>query len=165
MSYRIVPIAEEHIAGFHAMIDSVFREARMHAFLEASPIEQVAEFVRGNIRNNEPQFVALAGERVIGWCDVLLKPRPAMRHSGTLGIGLLRDYRGQGVGKALMETTLDAAKARGLTRIELTVRTDNERAKRLYEKFGFVGEGLLRNHIFIDGAYRDSYLMALLNVS
>jgi ribosomal protein S18 acetylase RimI-like enzyme len=131
MNCRVVPIAEEHIAGFHETTGRVFREARMHALLEAPPIEQVAAFVRGNIRGDELQFVALHGEGVIGWCDILTKPRVALRHSGVLGIGVLNEYRGQGVGKALMETTLAAARARGITRIELTVRTDNERGKRL----------------------------------
>jgi hypothetical protein len=64
--------------------------------------------------------------------------------------------------KLLMQ--LAAARDSGMKRIELFVRTDNEPAKRLYEKFGFVVEGVLRKHIYIGGAYHDSYIMALLQV-
>ena len=162
MTYRIVPMAPEHIASFRETSDAVFRESQMFAFFEAPPIAHVTEFVLGIIRNNEPQFVAICSDTVIGWCDILLKPRPAMRHTGVLGIGVLSSYRGQGIGKALLETTLNAAKNKGLTRIELYVRTDNERAIKLYEKFGFVVEGVLRKHMLIGGAYRESYLMSVL---
>ena len=50
----------------------------------------------------------------------------------------------------------------GLTRIELTVRADNLNAKALYEKLGFVHEGLRRRAMRVDGAYFDSNAMALL---
>ena len=115
-----------------------------------------------NIAEGVPQFVALDGERVVGWCDVLPNLRPAMRHSGVLGMGVIDSHRGRGIGRALMKTTLQAAWDRGLTRIELSVRTDNDRARRLYENLGFAVEGLCRNHMLVQGKYADSYLMALL---
>ncbi len=49
-----------------------------------------------------------------------------------------------------------------LTRLELEVFTDNEPAIGLYEKFGFVKEGTLRQHSFHDGAFVDAYVMARL---
>jgi ribosomal protein S18 acetylase RimI-like enzyme len=162
MDHRIVPIAEEHIDGFWNVLDSVAREHRFLAFLEAPPLEAVREFVRGNIGSGHPQFVAIADERVVGWCDVLPKPRPALRHSGVLGMGVIGACRGRGIGTALINTTLQAAKAKGLTRIELTVRVDNQRAKALYEKFGFVVEGVCRRYMRVDGVYYDSYLMSVL---
>lgn len=161
-THRIVPIAEEHIEGFRAAVDSVAREHRFLAFLEAPPLEAVRDFVLGNIRSGQPQFVAIADDAVVGWCDVLPKPRPVYRHSGVLGIGVIDTYRRRGIGTALLEPTLQAARAKGLTRIELTVRTDNERAKALYEKFGFVVEGVCRRDMCINGVYQDSFLMAAL---
>ena len=88
--------------------------------------------------------------------------KASIRHSGVLGIGVLSSYRGQVIGMGLLETTLNAAKDRGRTRVELFVRTENERAIRLYEKFGFAIEGVLRKHILIGRAYRDSYIMSIL---
>src|SRR5271167_2665110 len=49
-----------------------------------------------------------------------------------------------------------------LNRLWLTAIADNSRAIRCYEKCGFVREGLLRQHSFVDGKYRDVLLMALL---
>lgn len=162
MNYRITSIAPEHIASFREAADAVFRESQMFAFLEAPPLEQFTEFVHGVMKNEEPQFVAITDDQVIGWCDVLVKPRPAMRHSGVLGLGVLSSCRGKGVGTALLRATLGAARQRGLTRVELFVRTDNDRARRLYERAGFTVEGTLRRHVLVNGVYLDSYLMSLL---
>lgn len=159
----IVPIAEEHIDGFRAAVGSVARERRYLAVLEPFPEADVRNFVRDNIAARVPHFVAIADGKVVGWCDIALKPRPLLRHCGVLGLGVISDYRGRGIGRALMAATLQAAKERGISRIELTVRVDNERAKRLYESFGFMTEGLCRRHMLVDGEYKDSWLMALLN--
>ena len=159
----MIAIAEEHIAGFRAAVDSVARELRYIAFLEAPPINEVRDFVHANIAAGVPQFVAIADGKVLGWCDVLPKPRPAMRHSGVLGMGIIEGYRGRGIGRALIRATLEAAKVKGMTRIELTVRVDNPVAKHLYEALGFIVEGLCRRHMRIKGEYHDSYLMALLD--
>ena len=158
---RIVPIEEAHIESFHAALDSVAREHRYLAFLEAPPLASVRDFVLGNIRSGNAQFVAVVDDRVVGWCDVLPKDRPTRRHSGVLGIGLIEPFRGRGIGSALMTATVDAALRKGFRRIELTVRTDNARAKRVYEKLGFTVEGRLRNDLLVDGEYVDTLLMAL----
>jgi RimJ/RimL family protein N-acetyltransferase len=162
VAHSIAPIAEEHIDGFRAAVDSVARELKYLAFLEAPPPPEVRKFVLHNIAEHVPQFVAIEDERVVGWCDVLPKPRPALRHSGVLGIGIMAAHRGRGIGHALMDATLQAAWEGGLTRIELTVRVDNEHAKRLYESFGFAIEGLCKRHMRVEGRYHDSYLMARL---
>jgi RimJ/RimL family protein N-acetyltransferase len=162
MKWRIVPIAVKHIEGFHAAHDSVARERRYLAFLEAPPIELLREFILRNIHCGHPQFVALADGKVIGWCDVLPKQRAVFQHSGVLGMGIIDGYRGNGVGSALIATTLQAARSFGLQRIELDVRADNERAIKLYEKVGFVVEGRLRRYMYVDGAYYDGLQMGLL---
>ncbi len=161
MSYRILPITEQHIEGFHATVDSVAREHRFLAFLEAPPLATTREFVRTNLREGNPQFVAEVGGSVAGWCDVVRNTRPVFHHSGVLGIGLIAEHRERGMGRALMEATLEAAGRLGITRIELTVRADNRRAISLYEALGFVTEGRLRHHMLVDGEYHESLLMAL----
>jgi len=160
--FQIVPIAEEHIAGFHAVVDSVARERRYLAMLQAFPLESTAEFVRACVRAKSPHFVALVDGRVVGWCDIQPMPRETQAHGGVLGMGIAESHREKGIGEALMRATLDAARKAGLTRVELTVREDNLRAKALYEKIGFVPEGVKRKAALHDGSYYDLLLMALL---
>ena len=52
-----------------------------------------------------------------------------------------------GIGTALLTHLLDVAKERGLKKVHLTVRADNQRAIGLYKKFGFKGEGTFQSLI------------------
>jgi len=162
MSWRIVPIERRHIAGFREVVDGVARERRYLAFLEAPPMARMRRFVLDGLRTGISQYVAVDADRVVGWCDVVPKSHETLRHSGTLGMGVAASHRGIGVGAALLRTTLDGAFARGLTRVELVVRVDNEPAIMLYRRHGFEFEGRLRRYILVDGAAHDALQMARL---
>ena len=163
MTYQIVPIAEEHISGFRAAVDIVARERKYLAFLEAPPFEETRRL--RNIEQGYPQFVVLSADAVVGWCDVFPnRTRVIYSHCGTLGVGLLPEFRGKGIGRKLMQRTIGAAFAFGLTRIELTVRENNVNAIALYKSLGFEIEGLHRNAVCIEGHYENLYSMALLRV-
>jgi ribosomal protein S18 acetylase RimI-like enzyme len=160
--FHVVPIAEEHIEGYRAVLDSVARERRYLTFLQAPPLNELRRFVRRNIRESYSHYVALIGEDVVGWCDALPIDRPTRAHTGVLGIGVLAEFRGRGIGMALIRETLKKARASGLTRIELSVRQGNASVIGLYERFGFVHEGVQRNAIRLDGKYENLICMALL---
>ena len=161
MSIEIVPIEKRYIAGFRQVLDDVARERRWLAMLEAPPLPRVRSFVRNGLANGMVQFVALDGGTVVGWCDVNPKTHPTLRHSGVLGMGVAATHRGQGIGSALLRTTLDAAVGRGLTRVELVVRADNAAAIALYQRHGFEVEGRLRDYMIVDGVPHDALQMAL----
>ena len=165
MEVAIARMAIEHVEGFHRALDFVARERKYLAFLEAPPLDATRDFVTNNIAKGYPQFVAIAGGYVVGWCDVIPKTRPVHAHCGVLGMGLLPAFRGRGYGAALIEATLGEARRFGLVRIELTVHADNERAIALYERFGFIREGTLRDAVLIDGQYKDMILMAIVDRS
>jgi ribosomal protein S18 acetylase RimI-like enzyme len=161
-SVEIVPIAEGHIESFHRTLDIVARERRYLAFLEAPPLSSTRAFILDVIGQGYPQFVAMAEDEVAGWCDIIPNSRPIKAHCGVLGMGLLPQFRGRGLGKRLILRTLDAARAFGLTRVELSVREDNANAIALYRKIGFVEEGLQRNAVRLDGVYENVITMAIL---
>lgn len=104
----------------------------------------------------------MVDEKVVGWCDISSLHRPVLAHSGVLGMGVLAEFRGHGIGKALILATLERARSVGLTRVELTVREHNKRAFALYEKTGFVVEGVKRNAVRVDGKYENLICMGLL---
>jgi GNAT superfamily N-acetyltransferase len=61
---------------------------------------------------------------------------------------VLDSARGTGMGRALVQASLDRARERGCRRVELDVNTGNAAARRLYESLGFAtgksgGEDLL----------------------
>ena len=160
----IVPIGEEHIASFRECLDGVSRERRFLAFLEARPLPAIRGFVLDMLRAGNPQFVALKDGRVIGWCDITRMDRPVYAHVGVLGMGILKEFREQGLGRRLILATLERARQSGFERVELTVYASNQRAIRLYESVGFATEGIKRKGRKLDGAYEDVLMMATLFV-
>lgn len=84
-------------------------------------------------------------------------------HAAGIGMGVHDDHRGKGIGTALLREITDAADNwLRIERLELTVFADNLQAIRLYERFGFEQEGLLRNYAFRAGAFADALAMARL---
>jgi L-phenylalanine/L-methionine N-acetyltransferase len=94
----------------------------------------------------------------------LVQPGLRRSHVRGLGISVAREYQGRGVGDRLMQAAMHwADQWAGILRIELTVLCDNQRAIALYERHGFVTEGIMRGHILRDGVYADTQMMARLH--
>ena len=84
------------------------------------------------------------------------------RHA-EVGIALVPDSRGKGVGTAAIEQIVEFAFVRcNLRRVHLQAIASNVSAIRAYEKAGFVIEGRRREHAWVRGAYEDIVIMAIL---
>jgi ribosomal protein S18 acetylase RimI-like enzyme len=135
---EIAPITAADIESFHRTLDLVARERRYLSFSEAPALESTRAFVLDMIAHGYPQLVALSDGEVVGWCDVTPKSGPIDARIGVLGMGLLPQFRHQGIGSRLMARALADARAFGFSRVELAVYRSNANAIRLYEKAGFV---------------------------
>lgn len=84
------------------------------------------------------------------------------RHWGEFGMGVLASFRGEGIGRALLETLLNWTKERpNLKKVCLSVHAGNIPAIELYKKLGFEIEGVKRlDTCFGPGQYEDAVLMA-----
>ena len=116
------------------------------------------------INDSSYNLVAVVQDRVVGMLGVDTFPKkPRRRHVGVIGICVHDEWQGKGVGAALMQAGIELADNwLNLTRLELTVYSDNHHAIRLYERFGFTYEGTLRQDAFRDGQYVDSNMMGRL---
>jgi RimJ/RimL family protein N-acetyltransferase len=161
MPIDIAPIAQADTPAFRDCLDHVARERRFLALLEAPPLEHMQEFIAEGLRNRVPRVVAKTEGRLVGWCDICPLWPATMRHRGSLGMGVLPEFRGQGVGKRLLESCLDLARRAGITRVELEARSDNEPALHLYRRMGFELEGVKRRGMRVDGEYKETVVMAL----
>ncbi|TRO51469.1 GNAT family N-acetyltransferase [Candidatus Bathyarchaeota archaeon] len=159
---QIIPISARHIESFHQCLESVAGERKYLGYVKAPSLESTRETILSNIQRNFPQYVAVVDDKVIGWCEVQQNNGEGFRHSGKLDtMGILSDYRGQGIGKMLIDATLLAAERFGLERVELLVYASNVNAISFYEKTGFACEGTKRKARKLDGEYDDVLIMAI----
>jgi ribosomal protein S18 acetylase RimI-like enzyme len=82
-------------------------------------------------------FVAVVGTEVVGWVFVDC----SMHGYGEIGMAVTREWRGRGVGSALMVAAIEWAREQGLHKLSLSVWPHNAAAIALYRKCGFVEEG------------------------
>ena len=124
---------------------------------------QSAEFYQQRVEKQVEQgrtVVAVLDDRVVGVASLSVNSG-RIAHVAGLGIVLHEDYHGRGIGSKLMAALLDLADNwLNLTRLELDVFCDNERAIALYKKFGFEIEGTKRKIAFRDGEFTDGYAMS-----
>lgn len=124
-------------------------------------LEQEREIIR-KIRaaDNRLLLLAIVGGRIVGNLIFSGGHRPRIRHRGDVGMTVRKDFWGIGIGSRLMDALLDWARCSGVvTKLDLQVRTDNERAQRLYRGKGFVLEGTLSRQLQIDGRYYDHHCL------
>ena len=162
MNYTIRPAWPEDAAWITALrrMPGVFEHA---ASLPSDRSRRMEELLRQPGQNRHFLVAVSPDNTVLGLVMLTVESNPRRRHSGGLGIMVRTDCQGQGIGTALLEAVLDLADNwLMLRRVELEVYADNQRAVRLYEKFGFEAEGRKREAAVKNGAYVDLMVMARL---
>ena len=99
-------------------------------------------------------LVAAEGPAIVGFLAADRGEYHRIRHSAYIVTGILAAYRGQGIGTQFFQQLDVWAKANSVSRLELTVRVQNDGAIRLYQKSGFEIEGIKRNSLLVDGVAR-----------
>lgn len=88
-------------------------------------------------------YVVLEEDGVIaGWAGLAA----AGGQGDVLTIGVRPSMQGRGLGSTLLTVLLEEAAARGCAEVFLDVRADNDRARRLYERFGFTPVGVRKRY-------------------
>ncbi|WP_312469833.1 GNAT family N-acetyltransferase [Neobacillus sp.] len=124
---------------------------------------QQREWIQCILENeNETIIVAEKDGEVVGWIVFeSTQNRKRMSHTGSIGMLIKNNYRGQGIGKMLLQVLLEWAEKNPLIeKVSLAVFSTNHRAISLYKKMGFIEEGRKINEFkFDDNEYVDDILM------
>jgi RimJ/RimL family protein N-acetyltransferase len=106
-------------------------------------------------------FGAFRSSELLGMAGFARREGEKEKHKGLLwGMYVRPDARTAGVGRQLVEAVIDHARHH-VELIQLSVVSDNERARRLYASLGFVEYGVEKNSLKQRGRYYDEILMAL----
>ncbi|RLQ94203.1 GNAT family N-acetyltransferase [Falsibacillus albus] len=114
---------------------------------------------------SQPNSTILAAEqngKLIGYIFAIGGTVTRKLHSAYLVVGVQKGFRGMGAGTLLFKELDNWAASHGVSRLELTVVTENKSALALYHNFGFEIEGTKRNSLNMNGTYHDEYYMAKL---
>ena len=115
-------------------------------------------------KRNEPREIMMVAEIegiIAGNCGIVSNGNlRRVYHRCGFAIALKEAYWNLGIGTAMMEYAFSLAKEMGYEQAELEVVEGNNRAKKLYERFGFIETGKnYRALKYDDGSYRDEYKM------
>jgi ribosomal protein S18 acetylase RimI-like enzyme len=147
------------IPSFYEALCSVAAERLYLEMIEPPPLEAVTGFQTNLMEAGGALYYAAENNRVVGWCDIFPFDNPRHSHRGGVGMGMLPEYRGQGLGRKLLEACLKKAKESGLEKAELKVYSNNLSGIALYKKCGFETEGLIKRYRKLDGQYFDAIQM------
>ena len=132
------------IEDAEALLNNIIASSGETEFLTNYPeeytmgVEGEAAWIKEHLESPDALVICCELEgKIIASCDLRFNSTFKTRHRAALGITVRRDYWGLGIGSAMFETMIAAAKERGIEIMELEFLEGNGRAKRLYEKFGF----------------------------
>jgi len=105
--------------------------------------EQEAQFLKEKaISPNEIELVAIVDGKIAGTAGIeSVGEKYKVKHRAEFGIGILKEYWGLGLGKALTKACIQCAIDAGYEQLELNVVAENERALSLYRSLGFIEYG------------------------
>lgn len=124
-------------------------------------VEGEKAFLDGILRSDTELMIVCEVDGVLaGNCHLSFNTRLKTRHRATVAIGLLSRFWGLGIGTALFQEMITAARDRGLDHLELDYIEGNERARHLYEKMGFYQVAQVPDvYRLKDGSMRQNVLM------
>ncbi|THE13059.1 GNAT family N-acetyltransferase [Bacillus timonensis] len=127
---------------------------------KVSPDQQRKMIERIESDENSTILVAEENNQLIGFLMAIGGNARRNKHSVYIVIGILKDFRGKGVGTKLFKEMEKWAITHQIHRLELTVVIQNTAGLSLYKKMGFEIEGTKRHSLLIDGVFVDEYYMA-----
>ncbi len=125
-------------------------------------VEDEAKWI-SNVResNNALVITCFINGEAVGNCDITFKSGAKNLHRATVGIAIQKKFWNIGIGSAMFEELIKAAKAHeGTEIVDLEFVEGNNRAKALYEKFGFKVVSFKPNFFKMkDGTYQNLVYM------
>jgi len=111
--------------------------------------------------SGQVMFIALVDGEIVGSLGFSAGRRQRLAHVGEFGMAVSKQHWGNGIGSALIDKLLTWCGENSISKVNLRVRTDNDRAISLYRRKGFEIEGKCAKDIKVGNAYYDHYLMGL----
>ena len=166
---RIRTVSADDTESFYQMMCRLDRETKYMLYEPGEREEKATNLNRLRMTleaaANDEDFLKVAvneRDEIVGYLWAQRERLNRNSHVAYIVIGILGDYRHQGLGTKLFQMLEEWARGKGLVRLELTVECLNVNAVKLYEKCGFQIEGIREKSMKVDGEFVDEYYMAKL---
>ena len=127
--------------------------------LDLSVSEEEA-FIRRYARSERSLLLlAEVDDQLIGIANLSALSGVKQNHVAEVGLAIVKEYWGYGIGKLLVEEMIEFAKKVNIRVLTLEVVTENQRAIKLYQHFGFEQKGQLSQRLRHGIIYYDVYVM------
>ncbi|MBI5831175.1 MAG: N-acetyltransferase family protein [Armatimonadetes bacterium] len=127
---------------------------------EPQPLAQRMAWWQVHLRESMPVFVAEMDEQLVGWSSLSrYHPRVAYRFTAEDSIYISPEFRGRGIGRALLSPLLARAQTMGLHAVVALITAENEASLRLHRALGFEQVGHLPEVLFKFGRWLDLALL------
>src|SRR5260221_14585895 len=109
---RIRSATMRDLKGYHACFDAVARERKHLGSVAAASLGGSRGWMRSVLDAKCPLVVVTQGRRIVGWCDAGPRVMEGFRHTVGLGMGLLPQMRGRGLGERLLRKVIAQCRRR-----------------------------------------------------
>ncbi|WP_115862647.1 GNAT family N-acetyltransferase [Halorussus litoreus] len=179
VDFTIRPARQEDLSG---IVGAIRRVAEQGSYIVAESVADEVDHDEALLRNNELEsrmfFVATVGngeaydasetstgsspgDEVVGWVHLHAPELAKLAHTAELTVGVLEDYRGNGIGSHLLERGLEWAASNHAEKVYQSVPSTNDDAIAFLEGHGWETEAVREDHYKIDGEYVDEVMMAV----
>lgn len=154
-------IKPEEAEAFLSYFRFVYAESNL--FLLRDQVDRTVDQQRRHLEDLSRRGLmmgAFVDGLLVGHLDLIRRTPVRRSHVVEFTMAILQSHHRQGLGRKMVEATLEWAKERGnIHKVALNVRSHNEGAQALYRNLGFVEEGRRVNEYRVDGQYVDEILM------
>ncbi|MGL4336204.1 MAG: GNAT family N-acetyltransferase, partial [Turicibacter sp.] len=126
-------------------------------------IDEVRKIIEDtNQDDHKMKILGTINDEIVSMAQLSCPSHQRIEHNGEFSISVRKAYWNKGVGSAMMSELIAVARANPMIKtVSLGVRSGNDRAMKLYEKFGFEKVGVHKNYFNVEGQFYDEILMDL----
>jgi ribosomal protein S18 acetylase RimI-like enzyme len=161
VAFTIRQARQEDLTGLVGAIRAAIGSGE---YVDAETVADVIDSEGVLLRHNDVEsrifFVACVEGDVVGWVHLKHPKTAKLSHTAELTVGVLVQYRGQGIGAHLLERGTEWAADKGYEKLYNSVPSTNQDAIDFLESHGWGTEAVREDHYKIGDSYADEVMLA-----
>jgi RimJ/RimL family protein N-acetyltransferase len=154
------PVEERDAESIVSAVELIIKSGSYIQKEAARTIQDEIKFIKHMVLQDNMYVAVEINHQIVGIARVIRGELEMKRHIGLFRTWLVEVAQGKGIGTELINYTIEWCKIHKLHKLCLTVFASNGLAHKLYERFGFVQEGIQKEQVKINGKYDDEVFMA-----